>query len=166
MSLEFLSTALPIIVTLGVLIWGLRQVGAALNDDKQTKANRFLLEKSPESKADKLAMLKATLAANENLVELTDAQLEKLTETVTQDVSFSRVAGSIGAVALAAFFAGLSVWIFFALNDHQLYPESGAEDAERKPLIDRVSDLGTFILAGSALFIPYAFNRLSGIFRP
>lgn len=113
---------LPIVVTLMVLFWGLRLVSATLT--------------APKDQARKPVITEA-------LVEKNDPDGK---------VSFSRVAGSIGSIALASFVTGLGVWIFFAIND---------PDAAR---IQKLSDLWPYLTGGAALFAPYAFNQLSSIF--
>jgi hypothetical protein len=65
--------------------------------------------------------------------------------------SFSRVAGALGAVGIAATFVGIGYWAL-----HELYFGDN---------LGKISDLSTYFLAGSALFIPYAFNSLSSIFK-
>jgi len=65
--------------------------------------------------------------------------------------SFSRVAGAIGSTVLAALFAGISYWAL-----HTLF--MGGD-------LTRLQDLSTFFLVGSALFAPYAFNQIRGIFQ-
>jgi hypothetical protein len=65
--------------------------------------------------------------------------------------SFSRISGVIGSIVLAAFFGGVSYWALFTLF-------SGGS-------LDKLSELQTFFLVGSALFAPYAFNQLRSIFQ-
>ena len=65
--------------------------------------------------------------------------------------SFSRIAGTIGAIVLAAFFAGVSYWAL-----HALFSDGD---------LNKLKDLGTFFLVGSALFAPYAFNQIRSIFQ-
>jgi hypothetical protein len=74
---------------------------------------------------------------------------------VTGPASYSRVSGFIGSIVMAIF--------FWALGNVILYKALGgaAGLAEIKALM---SGLSTYFLAGSALFLPYAFNQLKGIF--
>lgn len=65
--------------------------------------------------------------------------------------SFSRVAGALGAVGLAATFVAIGYWVVY-----QFY--FGTD-------LDKITKLSTYFLAGSALFIPYGFNKLSSIFK-
>lgn len=118
------ETWIPCIVMIVVLIWGLRLLTIAL-------------QKSGEPSADDTLFVGALREKGDD----------------TDKASFSRVAGAIGAMALASFMAGLGLWIFFAIN---------MEDATR---IDRLPKLSTYFLGGSALFAPYAFNQLSKIFK-
>ena len=66
--------------------------------------------------------------------------------------SFSRTAGAIGAVGMAAVSIELGYWVLYALffDPQQL---------------DKLKDTGLYFLAGSALFFPYAVNQLSKIFK-
>ena len=69
--------------------------------------------------------------------------------------SYSRVAGAFGAIVLAAALYGLAnylVWAAFYQPDK---------------ISNVLEETGTFFLAGSALFAPYAVNQLTSIFpRP
>lgn len=168
---DFLQTALPIGVMLAVLVWGLRIVSAALKPDPEDDDGgdvrlgaSFLREKATTRSSTTMKALASVERTGGQAVTLTPEQLDRIKEEVQQDISFSRVAGSIGAVAMAAFFAGLGVWSFFAINDTTLYP-AGGDLNEQVSLISRISELGTFFAAGSALFLPYAFNRISTIFK-
>ena len=71
----------------------------------------------------------------------------------TEEGSFSRVAGAIGAVGIAATFVGISYWVL-----HTLFFDIGN--------LTKVEGLATYFLAGSAMFLPYAFNQVASIFRP
>jgi hypothetical protein len=66
--------------------------------------------------------------------------------------SFSRLAGSIGAIGIAATFVGISYWVL-----HTLFFDIGN--------LTKIEGLATYFLAGSAMFLPYAFNQLSSIFK-
>lgn len=118
------ETWVPIVGMIAVLIWGLRLLSRVLFENRQSSDNTSLIA---------------------------SALTEKSAEN--EPTSFSRVAGSIGAVSLAAFMAGLGLWVFFAISD---------EDAT---MIDRLSKLSTYFLGGAALFAPYAFNQLSKVFK-
>lgn len=64
--------------------------------------------------------------------------------------SFSRLAAALGAFVLTAYFAGLSFWSLFAL-----------EDTDGTQIQERIAGLWPLIMIGVALFAPYAFNQLS-----
>jgi hypothetical protein len=67
------------------------------------------------------------------------------------DPSFSRVAGALGAIGLASTFVGIGYWVIY-----QLFLGDN---------LAKLNDLGIYFLAGSALFLPYAFNQISSIFK-
>ena len=62
-------------------------------------------------------------------------------------VSFSRVAGTLGALTLASLFVATVFWAQYAL-----YSDASLDEAKK---------LWPVYLLGSALFAPYAFNRLA-----
>lgn len=68
--------------------------------------------------------------------------------------SFSRLAGLIGVAYLTAFLWGIG---FFVLASIWVAPTAIAQV---------IADCGQFLMAGSALFAPYAFNQLAQIFTP
>jgi hypothetical protein len=65
--------------------------------------------------------------------------------------SFSRLAGAVGTMGLAAALIGVGYWSIYTLF----------ADGD----LSRLQGLSTYFLSGSALFAPYAFNQLSGIFK-
>ncbi len=72
----------------------------------------------------------------------------------TDPTSYSRVSGLIGSVVMAAF--------FWAIGNVILYKAFSADGiAEISTLL---TSLGTYFLAGSSLFVPYAFNQLKSAF--
>jgi hypothetical protein len=75
------------------------------------------------------------------------------TKDKVEEGSFSRVAGAIGAVGIAATFVGISYWIL-----HTLFFDISN--------LTKLEGLGTYFLAGSAMFLPYAFNQVASIFKP
>lgn len=80
---------------------------------------------------------------------------QALTESERNGVtSYSRVSGLIGAVILATFFWGLGNIILY---------KAIISPSEITTLL---SSVGSFFLAGSSLFVPYAFNQLKGVFQP
>ena len=72
-----------------------------------------------------------------------------------EPASYSRVSGFVGSIVLAVF--------FWALGNVILYKALGTA-ANIAEIGTIVASLGTFFLAGAALFLPYAFNQLKGIF--
>ncbi|MEH6523594.1 hypothetical protein [Sulfitobacter sp.] len=81
-----LNTWIPVLVTLGILIWGLRLLSSILL--------------APHVQTTRPMMASA-------LTEKKDPD---------HGISFSRVSGAIGSIGLAAFMSGLGLWVFFALN--------------------------------------------------
>lgn len=71
--------------------------------------------------------------------------------TVGKIGSFSRTAGAFGAMALASAVIGVSYWLVYAL----FY------DGD----LEAIQKTSWFFLSGSALFAPYAFNKLSTLFK-
>jgi hypothetical protein len=65
--------------------------------------------------------------------------------------SASRMIALLGAVVMAAFFIGLGYWVIWALFNGQS--------------IEPAKDTLVFFLSGTALFTPYAANRISSIFQ-
>jgi hypothetical protein len=78
---------------------------------------------------------------------------QALSEKDTDKTSFSRVAGALGAVGIAANFVGIGYWAL-----HGLFFGTSTD-------LSKISSLSTYFLAGSALFVPYAFRSLSDIFK-
>jgi hypothetical protein len=70
----------------------------------------------------------------------------------SDDTSYSRVAGMIGAIVLACF-----IW---AVGNIILYKAFANIDDVKSIL----SNITPFILSGASLFAPYAFNKLSSVF--
>ena len=66
--------------------------------------------------------------------------------------SYSRIVGTIGSIVLAAF--------FWALGNIILYKAF----ADVSGIQQLLSGLGAYFFAGSALFVPYAFNQLRSAF--
>ncbi|MDF3414416.1 hypothetical protein HKX54_08115 [Sulfitobacter sp. M57] len=84
------ETVIPVVVSLAVLIWGLRLLSATLL--------------APVDGAGRPLIASA-------LTEKNDPQ---------NGTSFSRVAGAIGSIGLASFVTGLGIWVFFALNNAEI----------------------------------------------
>jgi hypothetical protein len=118
-----------------MLVWGLRMLGKELQQPAipgaPTALRQALTEKNPAAPA------------------IGGAE----TQTTPGDVSFSRVAGALGAIGIAATFVGIGYWILHALFFDIAHVRS-------------IDGLSAYFLAGSALFMPYAFNQLASVFRP
>ena len=71
------------------------------------------------------------------------------------DLSYAKVSGAIGSIAISSLFVGLGYYILYAL-----YLEQG----DTFSLKESLNGLGTYFLAGAALFLPYAFEKLSTVF--
>ena len=126
-TIQSLSYLLAVIAMTGVLIWGLKHVSRELGRVNPTTHRTLMAE---------------ALSEKESTGEKADEQ-----------TSFSRVAGALGAVGIAATFVGIGYWAL-----HGLFFGTTAE-------LGKISSLSTYFLSGSALFIPYAFNKISEIFK-
>ncbi len=102
-----------------------------------------------------LSFLLKDISVKHALIEKSLLKNSGLTLSEQQETtSYSRVAGVIGAVVLATFFWGLGNVILY---------KSLTSPSEIEALLGSV---GKFFLAGSSLFVPYAFNQLKGVFQP
>ena len=72
---------------------------------------------------------------------------------VADTTSYSRLAGLVGAVVLAAFFWGLGNVVIRAA----VFDPAGLDAV--------VKGVGGYLLSGAALFAPYAFNQLARLFK-
>ncbi len=127
------STAYLILATVvqtALLIWGLRSLSAILKTQTSENGSTFGVQM---------------------LIEKTSDPQDGRIGSNNGSGSFSRISGAIGAVVLAAFFAGVSYWA-----QHALFTGGN---------LSKLNDLGTFFLVGSALFAPYAFNQIRAIFK-
>lgn len=73
----------------------------------------------------------------------------------SDNTSYSRLAGMVGAIVLAAFFWALGDVILF-----KLFAPDGTTQ-----ITAMMAGLSTYFLSGTALFAPYAFNQVSAIFK-
>lgn len=131
---KLLTFILANVVVTTTLILGIKSIIKKLNEQKpsgSTLLSEALSEKNPTGtdSADTDGDGKANLSG-----------------------SFSRTAGAIGAMGLAATTIGIGYWLVYSL----FYDPS--------PLSE-LRNIGWYYLSGSALFAPYAFNRLSNIFN-
>lgn len=90
--------------------------------------------------------------AGEPMIKSILAEDRKAPGEELQKGSFSRTAGAFGAMGLAIATIGMAYWLIYALF---FAPSNLASIRETWP----------YFLCGSALFAPYAFKQLSGIFR-
>ena len=106
-----------------------------------------LREKDPK-------VLTATTAAVVATAAATAAPVPPVEPAAADPTSYSRIAGAVGAIVLACFLWGLGNVILFK-----------AFDANGMAAIkDLLQSVGTYFLAGAALFTPYAFNQLRAAF--
>jgi hypothetical protein len=120
-----------------------------------------LVEKDPAVIQDATAALIASHKASADAAAAVSSSAAVAGNAPPEDVvdalpaSYSRVAGAFGAIVLAAALYGLAnylVWAAFYQPDK---------------ISNVLEETGTFFLAGSALFAPYAVNQLTSIFpRP
>ncbi|MGD1015074.1 MAG: hypothetical protein ABR863_01355 [Roseiarcus sp.] len=72
------------------------------------------------------------------------------------NTSYSRLSGFIGSVVLACFLWAISNYVLYAS-----FYDTNTDDISKF-----LGSLGTYFLAGASLFAPYAFNKLSSVFKP
>ncbi len=131
----WIAFVLALVAMTGVLVWGLRLITRVLKQPADPeKPDRTLMQEVLSEKAGRTAGDGGGKAADDK-----------------KTGSFSRVAGAVGTIAIAATFVGLGYWIVYSLFFKQ-------------PLED-LAETGVYFLAGAALFAPYAFNQLSSIFK-
>jgi hypothetical protein len=110
---------------------------------------------SSAAAADNTNQVAAVTAASASAAASTAAAVVKSATSNLNDAaatSYSRITGFAGTVVLTCF-----VW---ALGDAVIYNAYIAPTSVK----DMLTGVGPFILAGSALFAPYAFNQLSSVF--
>lgn len=112
----------------------------------------FLKEKNSKSNMNNNKISQDDMALLTNDPKNSD-EMELLIEKAInqEDKSFSRLAGAIGSMGLSSLFIGVGYWVIYTLF-------SGGN-------LDELKGLGKYFLAGSALFVPYAFNQLKTIFN-
>lgn len=115
-----------------VLTWGFRMLSKELQ-------RPLSLEKDPNTSKPPTLML---MALSE----------KKPAAPPGMEASFSRVAGAMGAIGIAATFVGISYWIL-----HTLFFDISN--------LTNLQGLDTYFLAGSAMFLPYAFNQVAATFK-
>ena len=128
---QTITFILALVALTAVLIWGLKKVSTVMmSKNGDSTVMREMVSEDGTS----------TVASH------------GATEQQPGKESFNRIAGVIGAVALAATIVGIGYWAIYAL----FYKPAD---------LAQLKELGTYFLAGSALFFPYAFNQLSKIFK-
>jgi hypothetical protein len=135
-NVEYLTYILAIAALSGVLIWGLKLLSRELQKPAPNAAGKSLLA---------AALSEKSVQGGAQGVVPVPAQ--------DQPGSFSRLAGTIGAIGIAATFVGIGYWIIF-----DLFLNNGGD-------LTKIGDLKYYFLAGSAMFLPYAFNQLSSVFK-
>ena len=130
-----LTYGLAIIALSAVLVWGLKLISKELQ--KTGTNNKTLLANALSEKVPSAAPGAPGAAGG------------------APDGSFSRTAGAIGAVGIAATFIGIGIG-YRAI--YELFFGSATD-------LTKISDLKVYFLAGSAMFLPYAFNQLSAVFK-
>ncbi|MGR5550681.1 hypothetical protein [Vibrio sp. DNB22_12_1] len=134
-TLKLISYIIANLIMTVTLLWGLRVLIKNVTHEKQNCQS--ILQQSLSEKV--LPPKESVSGKPENQLNLG---------------SFSRVAGSFGAMALTAATVGISYWLIYAL-----FSENSTSISET------LKSVGFFFLAGSALFAPYAFNQLSSLFK-
>ena len=134
-SLTHFMLTISLLAYAGVIIWGFKKVA------------KFLNETSDREESVGLRMMMSTTAIS------SPTGKSKSFET---DLSYAKVSGAIGSIAIAALFVGLGYYILFALF---------TETNESFTLATKIDGLQTYFLAGAALFLPFAFEKLAEIFN-
>jgi len=115
---------LPVVGMACVLVWGLRMITKALSNAIG----------DPQS----ITMFSQALSDNGSR---------------NNKASFSRIAGMIGAISLAAFSVRLGLFLLIALATGNTEP------------ISTITDLQNYFLAMATLFAPYSIQQISNIFN-
>lgn len=149
---EMQSLALPafvftIIIVTAVLLWGMRILQSVLmKQDPENPKLRFLDKALSEKHVGR-----ATDPAPQGAPNPGDPPPSPPGSQVQADMpSTSRVVAAVGTLVLAAMLLGVGYYTLWSLFTYQS--------------VD-LSSIGTYFLAGSALFAPYAVNQLSSIFK-
>jgi len=133
-----------------VLIWGFKNVSAALKSTPSIQQNQATPKTSGWNN-----MLRSNPAIMPPPADVKGNP--RAVATPEPDISYARVSGAIGSIAIASLFVGMSYWILYALF---FGTGTGAYDIATK-----INAMSGFFIAGAALFLPYAFDRLSSIFK-
>lgn len=138
-DIETVTYWIAVAVLTGVLVWALRLVGAQLQQKDEESGSRFI--STALSEKERLAR-----DADGELIRNSDGSVVK----IPAQASFSRLAGALGAIGIAALYVSIGYWILNALFQDKS--------------LDSLEELWPYLVGGAALFFPYAFNRLSKVF--
>lgn len=139
----------------GVLIWGLKNVSSALKGSTPATQDGDGQGNATPQKTGWNNMLRSRPTIDGDPAPAGGAG--KQPASTEPDISYARVSGAIGSIAIASLFVGMSYWILYALF---FGTGTGAYD-----IASKINAMGGFFIAGAALFLPYAFDRLSSIFK-
>ncbi len=126
------SYIVSVVAMTGVLVWGLKMLSRELGTVDAKTGLSYMAEALREKEPPRNAR------GDDGTV-------------VSDRTSFSRVAGALGAVGLAAVFVGIGYWTLYQLHF--------GDD------LTKLSALSPYFMAGAALFVPYASNKLVSIFK-
>jgi len=126
-GVTYTAMVVSMIGMLGILVWGMKRLSTVFSSD--TKSGQTFWKEA-----------------------LVDDQAPLSPDGHDPKASFSRMAGAIGTLALAATLVGVGIWCIYSLY---LKPAN----------LQQLEHLGTFFLSGAALFAPYAVNQLTKIFK-
>jgi len=134
-SLQHIMLVISLLAYTGVIIWGFKKIAKILNEKEEDGMSPGLrmmmsIQNIPSSKGQ--------------------SQIYKL------DLSYAKVSGAIGSIAISALFVGLGYYILFALF---------MDNSENFTMAKKIDGLQTYFLAGAALFLPFAFEKLAEIFK-
>ena len=139
----------------GVLIWGLKNVSSALKGSTTDGKGGVQAASSPQGTGWNNMLRSRSSTINGNPVTTNNSGQQSANPE--PDISYARVSGAIGSIAIASLFVGMSYWILYALFFGN---GTGAYNIAAK-----INSMGGFFIVGAALFLPYAFERLSSIFK-
>lgn len=132
-----------ILVYTGLIVWGTQRLSLVLNGDDDGNGNKRNLDIPIEVEGEntrtpepKMSGLRSALASDEGDKD----QLE-----------ITKISVFLGSIGIAALFVGIGYWIVFSLF---LSPEK----------LQSLESIWIYFLSGSAMFLPYAFDRLSKLF--
>jgi len=137
-----------------VLVWGLRNVAFALGESGDDQGGNGNNGATPQRSGWNRMLRTHSRPTVEG--DQVDDKGNPITSP-EPDISYARVSGAIGSIAIASLFVAISYWLIFALFFGN---GKGAYDVG-----SRINSMSGFFIAGAALFLPYAFERLTSFFR-